>query len=47
MEERPHPDEEFSLYRLAGEEVLKRLQAGAGTEEDVPAWPEDEEDTGT
>lgn len=47
MAERPDPDEKFSLHRLAGEEVLKRLQAGAGKEEDVPAGHEEEEDTKT
>lgn len=38
------PDERFSLDPLEGEEVVKRILDGAGTEE-VSDEPEDVEDT--
>jgi hypothetical protein len=41
----PDPDEKFTLAPLEGEDVLKRLLEGAGTDgdEEVSGEPEDEE----
>jgi hypothetical protein len=44
MSETFDPDEQFSLDPLEGDEVVKRILDGAGTEE-VSEEPEDGEDT--